>query len=127
MNLCVAPASRVANCLLLLSPHDDRIEIRPVGPSSSFKRRGDVHPTQPDFDPIGRYGYLLDNVPDEAFITTGGAASHRSESLDAWLCHVSGFHLLPLSSRRESGYAIARLATIENGLYLLNVTMRPCG
>src|SRR4029077_12870649 len=84
--------------------HDDRIEIRPVGPSSSFKRRGDVHPTQPDFDPIGRYGYLLDNVPDEAFITTGGAASHRSESLDAWLCHVSGFHLLPLSSRRESGY-----------------------
>ena len=36
-----------------------------------LQRRGDVHPTQPDFDPIGRYAYLLDNVQDEAFPLDG--------------------------------------------------------
>ena len=57
-------------------------------------------------------------------MTTGGELLNR-------LCHISGFYFLLLSSRREPGYAIPmpqpRLATIENGLYLLNVTMPSSG
>ena len=50
---------------------DDRIEIRPVAPSSSFKRRGDFRAVHPDVDPIGRNGYPFDNVQDEAFHLDG--------------------------------------------------------
>src|ERR1700693_6079201 len=50
---------------------DNGVEIGPLASSPHLQRRGDVHPTQPDFDPIGRYAYLLDNVQDEAFPLDG--------------------------------------------------------
>ncbi len=37
------------------------------------QRRGDLRPAQADFGPVGRYGYPLDNFPDEAFQLNGAA------------------------------------------------------
>jgi hypothetical protein len=34
--------------------------------SPCLQRRGDLRPAQPNFDPISRDGYLLNNVPEEA-------------------------------------------------------------
>src|ERR1700730_3025729 len=56
---------------------------RPLATSSCLQRRGDLHPTQADFDPIGRYDYLLTMSRTRLFISTGGMASHRLESLSA--------------------------------------------
>src|ERR1700726_4786325 len=39
----------------------DGVEIRPLARSFRLQRRGDVRPSQADFDPIGRDGYPLDN------------------------------------------------------------------
>jgi hypothetical protein len=55
---------------LRLDRQDDGIEIGPLA-LSCLQRRGDLCPAQPDFDPIGRDGYLLDNVPDEVFHLDG--------------------------------------------------------
>src|ERR1700716_489272 len=49
---------------------DDGIEIGPLA-RSRLQRRGHLRPAQPDFDPIGRDDYLLDNFPDEAFHLDG--------------------------------------------------------
>src|ERR1700704_260503 len=47
------------------------VDIRPLAPSSRFRRRGDFLAVQPDVDPIGRNGYPFDNVQDEAFHLDG--------------------------------------------------------
>jgi hypothetical protein len=41
-----------------LDQQDDRIEIGPFASSSRFQHRGDLRLAQPDFDPIGRNGYV---------------------------------------------------------------------
>ncbi|MDQ6870090.1 MAG: hypothetical protein M3178_17740 [Pseudomonadota bacterium] len=56
---------------LRLDQHDDGIEIGPLARSFRLQRRGDLRPAQADFDLIGRYGYPLDNFPDEAFHLDG--------------------------------------------------------
>jgi hypothetical protein len=49
----------------------ERARVGPLGSSSRLQRRGDLRPVQPDFDPVGRDGYQLDNVQDEAFHLDG--------------------------------------------------------
>jgi hypothetical protein len=67
--------------------HDDGIEIRPLARCSGLQGRGDLFPAQPDFDPIGRYGYPLDIVPDEAFPLDG---RQGEPSLGKLACVVQG-------------------------------------
>jgi|SRR5580704_1679319 hypothetical protein len=70
---------------------------RPLATSSCLQRRGDLHPTQADFDPIGRYDYLLDNVPDEAFHLDG---RHGEPSLGKLECIAQG-HIKRVSLKIE--------------------------
>ena len=63
------------------------IEVRLITPSPCLQRRGDLRPAQPDFDPIGRDGYLLNNVPEEAFQLD---VRHGEPSLGKRECIVQG-------------------------------------
>ena len=56
---------------------------RALALSSRLQRRGHLRAVQPDVDPIGRDGYPLDDVSDEAF-------------------HLDGRHGEPSLGKRES-------------------------